>query len=200
MKKYVIAATALAAATATPAMAAPVLWDVSAGGNGHYYDFVPGDVPWGAALEAAQFATPIAGYASYLATITSAAENAFVLSVSGERGWIGASDDGDESNFTWRTGPEMGQALTYTNWYAGEPNNCCGGENYVQLNFHSPGTWNDLQGLPSQNGFNGGYFVEYSQLPGAVPEPATWAMLIGGFGLMGAAMRRRRQTVRVTFA
>ncbi|MDO6415938.1 PEPxxWA-CTERM sorting domain-containing protein [Sphingomonas sp. BIUV-7] len=26
---------------------------------------------------------------------------------------------------------------------------------------------------------------------GAVPEPATWAMFIGGFGLVGAGMRRR---------
>ncbi|NJC34910.1 hypothetical protein GGR88_002424 [Sphingomonas jejuensis] len=26
----------------------------------------------------------------------------------------------------------------------------------------------------------------------AVPEPATWAMMIGGFGLVGGAMRRRR--------
>jgi hypothetical protein len=26
---------------------------------------------------------------------------------------------------------------------------------------------------------------------GAVPEPATWAMMIGGFGLVGGAMRRR---------
>ncbi|WP_313669041.1 PEPxxWA-CTERM sorting domain-containing protein [Sandarakinorhabdus sp.] len=28
-----------------------------------------------------------------------------------------------------------------------------------------------------------------------VPEPASWAMLIAGFGLVGAAARRRRQTV-----
>jgi hypothetical protein len=27
---------------------------------------------------------------------------------------------------------------------------------------------------------------------GAVPEPATWTMMIGGFGLAGAALRRRR--------
>ena len=29
----------------------------------------------------------------------------------------------------------------------------------------------------------------------AVPEPASWAMLIGGFGLTGAAMRRKRLAV-----
>ena len=32
--------------------------------------------------------------------------------------------------------------------------------------------------------------------PTAVPEPASWAMMIGGFGLMGGALRRRRMTVR----
>lgn len=31
---------------------------------------------------------------------------------------------------------------------------------------------------------------------GAVPEPATWAMMIMGFGLMGGAMRRQRATVK----
>lgn len=29
----------------------------------------------------------------------------------------------------------------------------------------------------------------------AVPEPSTWAMLIMGFGLLGGAMRRRRQAI-----
>jgi hypothetical protein len=33
-----------------------------------------------------------------------------------------------------------------------------------------------------------------------VPEPASWAMMIGGFGLMGAAMRRRVRSQQVTFA
>jgi hypothetical protein len=32
---------------------------------------------------------------------------------------------------------------------------------------------------------------------GAVPEPATWAMMIGGFGLIGAASRRRARAATV---
>ena len=35
---------------------------------------------------------------------------------------------------------------------------------------------------------------------GAVPEPATWAMMIGGFGIVGASMRRRRNKAKVTYA
>lgn len=34
-----------------------------------------------------------------------------------------------------------------------------------------------------------------------VPEPAAWAMMVGGFGAVGGAVRRRRRRdVRVTFA
>ncbi len=32
---------------------------------------------------------------------------------------------------------------------------------------------------------------------GAVPEPASWAMMIGGFGLVGGMARRRRQVVAI---
>ncbi len=34
----------------------------------------------------------------------------------------------------------------------------------------------------------------------AAPEPGTWGMMILGFGLAGAALRRRRTTMRVRFA
>lgn len=39
----------------------------------------------------------------------------------------------------------------------------------------------------------------FRNIDGAVPEPATWAMMMLGFAAIGGAMRRRRQTLRVSF-
>jgi PEP-CTERM motif len=39
----------------------------------------------------------------------------------------------------------------------------------------------------------------FTPSPG-VPEPAAWAMMLGGFGLIGAAMRRRKDTMAITYA
>ncbi|WP_223799135.1 PEPxxWA-CTERM sorting domain-containing protein [Sphingomonas nostoxanthinifaciens] len=41
------------------------------------------------------------------------------------------------------------------------------------------------------------YSITISNAP-AVPEPASWAMMVGGFGVVGGAMRRR-QRVSVSF-
>ncbi|MBS0504031.1 MAG: PEP-CTERM sorting domain-containing protein [Proteobacteria bacterium] len=35
-------------------------------------------------------------------------------------------------------------------------------------------------------------------VPSAVPEPATWAMMLGGFGVAGMALRRRERATRVS--
>lgn len=40
----------------------------------------------------------------------------------------------------------------------------------------------------------------FSEAPGAVPEPATWAMMILGFGGVGASLRSRRSIQRQTYA
>ena len=61
-----------------------------------------------------------------------------------------------------------------------------------------------LNGKQFQNDFQLDYFRTWGSLPApgaiittppeavaAVPEPATWAMMIGGFGLVGVALRRR---------
>jgi len=36
------------------------------------------------------------------------------------------------------------------------------------------------------------YFAPTADTKGGIPEPATWTMMIGGFGLAGAALRRRK--------
>jgi len=78
------------------------------------------------------------------------------------------------------------------------------GESYVFLNFFSDSTFDRVAfsenragaGYESDN-HTVGFFTQSSGTPvSPVPEPATWAMLIGGFGLVGAAMRRRRRSVR----
>lgn len=46
----------------------------------------------------------------------------------------------------------------------------------------------------------GGVSLSISPLAAAVPEPATWAMMILGFGLVGGALRRRRSTVALAAA
>ncbi len=58
----------------------------------------------------------------------------------------------------------------------------------------------------SGNGWQGGTdeswgwdAINITYNAGAVPEPASWALMIAGFGLTGAAMRRRAK-VRVTYA
>ena len=53
------------------------------------------------------------------------------------------------------------------------------------------------------DGFNVGIDnIDYTfegAVAGAVPEPATWAMMISGFGLVGASMRRSRRKKQVRF-
>jgi len=58
--------------------------------------------------------------------------------------------------------------------------------------------WEDSGGvafISIQNPVDNGFFTSaqsgYLQASGAVPEPAAWALMIGGFALAGAALRRR---------
>ena len=52
----------------------------------------------------------------------------------------------------------------------------------------------DGESIPGEDGiFTGLSEVQFQgSTAGAVPEPATWAMLLAGFGLVGAVRRRQR--------
>jgi len=44
------------------------------------------------------------------------------------------------------------------------------------------------------------YKLDFSGPASSVPEPATWGMLVGGFGITGGALRRRRTATAARFA
>ena len=80
--------------------------------------------------------------AAYPVTINSEAENNFISNYlqtnSIASAYIGFSDVVEEGNFVW----ENGEAVTYTNWNANEPNNFGAGEDFTIM--FSNGGWNDV--------------------------------------------------------
>lgn len=62
--------------------------------------------------------------------------------------------------------------------------------------FTGPVTFNTDQGTVQLSSFTNGSFG--ASVAGAIPEPSTWALMIVGFGAVGAAMRRRKSQVAVT--
>jgi hypothetical protein len=159
--------------------------------NGHYYELVTpaaGAPDWNQAMAAAAAMT-FNGVAGHLATITSAQENAFIISQ-----WpaldahIGGTDAAVEGTFQWITG----ETWLYTNWNAGEPNDAGGNEDCLEI-FAPVGLWNDI---PCSGFTNPSYLVEYD-FALSVPTMNQWGMIIF-MVLAGIAsiyyMRRRRKT------
>jgi hypothetical protein len=100
--------------------------------NGHYYALTSGPSNW---LVAENAAVALGGH---LVSITSAAEQTFINSTflaapnNKTTYWMGFIDQLNNSVFTWTSG----EAVTYTNWNPGEPNNFGGNENYGTINWH----------------------------------------------------------------
>ena len=212
-----IPALAALAAGASGAFGAPVVWDSSAGGNGNTYDLiVDNTVSWDAARSAAQAA------GGDLATITSQAEQGFLesllTSANAATGsyWFGIRGTGTEGVYQNVTG----EALSFTNWTPGEPNNSNGGENVGAVlwtaNGGDPGTlarrgtWNDeptsgypAPGLPTPaqpDVLRGGYIIEIAGddnggggEPNAVPLPAAAYAFPLGAAVAGYFYRRLRR-------
>jgi hypothetical protein len=142
--------------------------------NGHHYKYVKGLFSYYEAQAGA------AAQGGHLATITSAAENAFLAGlIAGQDlgAWLGGSDAADEGVWRWTEGPEAGTIFwtglsgggapsgRYANWSVGEPNGIWNGleEDHFHMMANSA-KWNDASGQWATMG----YFVEIS---GDVPPP-----------------------------
>ena len=102
-------------------------------GDGTTYEFVQGNFTW---TEARDYALLNGGH---LVTIHSEAEARIVEDLThGQVAWIGLHDENVEGFYEWVTG----EAVTYTDWFDGEPNNY-DNEDYVFT--YLSGQWNDAQ-------------------------------------------------------
>jgi PEP-CTERM motif len=68
----------------------------------------------------------------------------------------------------------------------------------IPLDFYLSGGGSN--GASFRNIYTPNVIAQAATLAAPVPEPATWALMLGGFGIMGGALRRRRQSVKVTYA
>jgi hypothetical protein len=196
------------AACAISAGAAPIQWTSGSGGNDHWYDIIAAPNPqspdyWTWSLAVAD-ATARGGY---LATLTSAGEDAFVFTnlannpaywfldgagnEEGPRFGLSNPDIGHTYDWTWVTG----ENYIYQNWAAGEPNNLTTEDSAVFFDNFLPNVngnrppvdqWNNV---PKSSGMYA-YVIEYDHAPATTPEPGTFMMLAGG-GLLALAGRRK---------
>ena len=88
--------------------------------------------------------------------------------------------DGDDSYYTGTSALQTASEITFG-----------------QAGFTNSDTLAAPGNFTNSNGRFGPNF-QFELTTAAVPEPATWAMFIGGFGLIGSAARRRK--VNVSFA
>jgi hypothetical protein len=179
------------------AAAAPVQFGSS------YYDYVTNEaVSWDDASAAAG-ASSFMGVNGHLATVTSAAENNFLLGLApsvafSQAVWLGGTVDAGGSA-RWAVGPEAGQLMSFSNFGGAEPDD---GPSKVYMNIGPAiagilaGQWGDAAGGVSGGSSGGGsssigYFVEYQVNP--VPLPAALPLMLtglAGFGFLG--WRRKR--------
>ncbi|GAA6396757.1 lectin-like protein [Solibaculum mannosilyticum] len=127
--------------------------------NGHYYYVYNIDTitDWNMAQEYSE------AQGGYLATVTSAEEDAFLYSYLINSGYssamFGLTDQDTTNVWTWVTG----EPFSYENWHSGEPNHQGGYEHYgMYYSKFTDGSWNDGSGA-------GGPFIcewgEYDRSP-----------------------------------
>lgn len=126
------------------------------------------------------------GPVSFAARLTTTGDDSAAVQTSGTLSFLDGVGNSFASAFTSGSVQGMGSNYLDTDFAAVVPDTKIFG-------FHYVGTLDDLPDETSQMTFRYGFaFITGAS---AVPEPATWAMMISGFAMAGMALRRRRTTV-----
>jgi len=107
---------------------------------GHQYAYITHPMTW---IKARDYCAALGGH---LVTIRNQEEQDFVASLPGKldknnRVWIGLSDE--DLNGTWEW--VNGEAVQFTNWGEGLPDNLTGDQKYAEMGYAGP-KWNDRPG------------------------------------------------------
>ncbi len=111
--------------------------------NNHSYCISPVALPWHPARDAAK------KMGGYLATLTDAKENEWVVATFGEQTefWIGLNDEQENRKWVWANG----EKFEFANWAPGEPDNYRKNQHFVVINSIvpdkgqlEPGRWKDV--------------------------------------------------------
>ncbi|MET3826595.1 hypothetical protein ABIC16_002288 [Sphingomonas sp. PvP055] len=197
MKKLIVAALMLTtSAIAAPAMAAPVIYTFTGSFSG---------VNGGEFTDVAATFTGIGDTStitnngfSYLTPLTS-------LSAFGST--VGTFNILSPVSFYVNRNGYAGLYFSATNSYFSGQNNALlnykGDTNFetVPISFNEnpyAATFDTDRGSVTITNAANGTFA--ASVTGAVPEPATWAMMLAGFGMMGAGLRYRRRSTTAVYA
>jgi hypothetical protein len=104
----------------------------------------------------------------------------------------------DGLNATGNVLAQINLAAQYNNNCTGDPSGTYCHWDPIGVTFSGTALSVDFGGTADQVGFDN--ITLGSEVAGNVPEPATWAMMIAGFGFVGGAMRYRRRNLAVSFA
>ncbi|RIK75719.1 MAG: hypothetical protein DCC68_20750 [Planctomycetota bacterium] len=138
------------------------IWPISEGGNGHVYERVTFSEAWDTARTLAAAST-VLGVSGHLATITSAAEQAFfnsITTLTNTAGWLGGRQNANAPGYsepaggwTWLTQ----EPWSFTNWASGEPNDSSSADSAVYIAADGANlSWNDRSAFDQLP-----YWIEY---------------------------------------
>ncbi len=97
---------------------------------------------------------------------------------------LGAASPATTDRFSWLFGYDTGVDADNDGFSDIVSRSYAGGDNYLRDNVNFTNWF--------ATGFDRGFATFVDVAGAAVPEPASWALMIAGFGLTGTALRRRR--------